>query len=368
MRNTSAHVVASLIIVVINGGFTISLLWVEPAKALLLISLNPLWAALQGRLLLGDRLPFHTAIAQLLSLVSTLLVYMPNLLAMMLSSDDENHRSSSTDTEDEGVVLLPSSTASFEWLDLVPLGTGFAVATLLTYSRWQAKAALEAAPALGAALTAVAALILLLVFEAEPPSALFRDLLPPFWVALLLSALGSAAYDLALVLAPRSLTSAEVALILLGETIFGPLWVWYGYGEQPETWTLMGGALLLLTLIGHELASAMRSSARLGAAAAAGAHGFAGASPSPSGSSDLFLTDEAFSFASMGAHRSPVSGARMRSLSPESSRSASLDSRKVSLLDDVYGGEMTPVRISLEREGNGRHKLQPVPLGRTNSM
>ena len=37
---------------------------------------------------------------------------------------------------------------------LVPLGTGFAVAVLLTFSRWQASASLEAAPALGAILTA----------------------------------------------------------------------------------------------------------------------------------------------------------------------------------------------------------------------
>ena len=39
--------------------FTISLLKVDPAKALLLISLNPLWAALMGKLLLNDPLPMR---------------------------------------------------------------------------------------------------------------------------------------------------------------------------------------------------------------------------------------------------------------------------------------------------------------------
>ena len=64
----------------INAGFTISLLKVDPAKALLLISLNPLWAALQGKLLLGDPLPRRTVVAQLLSLLSTVVVFMLDLL------------------------------------------------------------------------------------------------------------------------------------------------------------------------------------------------------------------------------------------------------------------------------------------------
>jgi hypothetical protein len=61
--------------------------------------------------------------------------------------------------------------------------------------------------------------------------------------------------DSALVIAPRSLTGAETALILLGETVFGPFWVWAAYGDTPDVWTLAGGALLLVTLVGHEVAA-----------------------------------------------------------------------------------------------------------------
>ena len=53
---------ASTIIIFINAGFTISLLYVDPALALLLISMNPLWAALLGKLLLGDPLPLRTVL------------------------------------------------------------------------------------------------------------------------------------------------------------------------------------------------------------------------------------------------------------------------------------------------------------------
>ena len=58
-----------------------------------------------------------------------------------------------------------------------------------------------------------------------------------------------------LILAPRHISSAEVALILLGETVLSPLWVYLGVGEAPTVWTLGGGALLIATLFMHELAA-----------------------------------------------------------------------------------------------------------------
>ena len=54
---------------------------------------------------------------------------------------------------------------------------------------------------------------------------------------------------------------------MLGETLVGPLWVFWFFGVVPTVWTLSGGALLLLTLVGHEIAGMrkeVRSSASLG--------------------------------------------------------------------------------------------------------
>jgi drug/metabolite transporter (DMT)-like permease len=56
-------------------------------------------------------------------------------------------------------------------------------------------------------------------------------------------------------LGPRSLQAPEVSLILLLETILGPLWVWLALGEVPHQRTLMAGGLILLTLILHTLGS-----------------------------------------------------------------------------------------------------------------
>ena len=335
---------AVAIIFLINVGFTVSLLFVDAAKALLLISLNPLWAALQGTLLLGDVLHTHTIVAQAVSLVAILLVFMPVMLDAFDpdAADDDGSAAAGEDGPEKAALL--------DVLDLVPLATGFVVASLITYSRWQASASLEAAPAIGAAVTAVAALTKMIIVDGEPPAGLVTGLEPMFWLALLLSALGSALYDLALVIAPRSLTSAEVALILLGETLFGPLWVWLGYGDVPDSWTLLGGGLLLVALLGHEAASLTLEKSKRGHSGGGGGDG--GGSANGGGSTSLSETlpyaafgsdlqlangsgpEATLSIPSIGAHRSPLLdrfARNSREGSKSSSRTQSLDSRTQSL-------------------------------------
>ena len=56
-------------------------------------------------------------------------------------------------------------------------------------------------------------------------------------------------------LSPRYLQAPEVSLILLIETVLGPLWVWLALGEVPPTRTLMAGLLILGTLLIHTLLS-----------------------------------------------------------------------------------------------------------------
>ena len=55
--------------------------------------------------------------------------------------------------------------------------------------------------------------------------------------------------------APIYITAPEVSLILLLETILGPFWVWMVIQEEPPLATLIGGALIMLTLIFHAIAS-----------------------------------------------------------------------------------------------------------------
>jgi drug/metabolite transporter (DMT)-like permease len=50
---------------------------------------------------------------------------------------------------------------------------------------------------------------------------------------------------------PRFISAAEVSLIMLLESILGPLWVWLILNEVPHSETLTGGALVITTLILH---------------------------------------------------------------------------------------------------------------------
>ena len=56
-------------------------------------------------------------------------------------------------------------------------------------------------------------------------------------------------------LGPRYLPAPEVSLILLVETILGPIWVWMVLGEVPLVTTLFAGALIVGTLFVHTLMS-----------------------------------------------------------------------------------------------------------------
>lgn len=60
---------------------------------------------------------------------------------------------------------------------------------------------------------------------------------------------------LMLVLAARTLTAPEVALLALLEVVLGPLWAWLGAGEIPAGATLAGGAIVLAALAGNEVAA-----------------------------------------------------------------------------------------------------------------
>ena len=60
-------------------------------------------------------------------------------------------------------------------------------------------------------------------------------------------------------LGPRYLPAPEVALLMLLETVLGPLWVWLVLNEEPPLLTLVGGGIVLATLAGHSAYQLRRS-------------------------------------------------------------------------------------------------------------
>lgn len=70
------------------------------------------------------------------------------------------------------------------------------------------------------------------------------------WTALLGLVVLPTAFGL-MAVGPRYLPAPEVGLLLLGETVLGPIWVWLVLGETPGSSTLTGGTLVILTLALH---------------------------------------------------------------------------------------------------------------------
>ena len=60
-------------------------------------------------------------------------------------------------------------------------------------------------------------------------------------------------------IAPRFITAAEVNLFFLLETIIGPIWVWLVIKEQPTPETIVGGAIIVLTIATHSFLKLKKS-------------------------------------------------------------------------------------------------------------
>lgn len=51
----------------------------------------------------------------------------------------------------------------------------------------------------------------------------------------------------------RHVPAAELTLLSLTEVVLGPIWVWLGIGEVPSAMTLLGGAIVLASIVGLAL-------------------------------------------------------------------------------------------------------------------
>ena len=56
-----------------------------------------------------------------------------------------------------------------------------------------------------------------------------------------------------MVLGARFVPAAQVGLLALVEPLFAPIWVWWGIGEIPSTFTILGGLLIFLAILSDGL-------------------------------------------------------------------------------------------------------------------
>jgi drug/metabolite transporter (DMT)-like permease len=192
-----------------NVCFVYSVRHASVALALAIIATAPVFTAILGRVFIGDRLPATTrvAVGVVLAGVGSIFAWRPN-----------------------GGPLLP---------DLVALGGALSIATMIVLVRGRAGRSAVPAQAAGGLLTALAVLPFADPLHVPAPT--------------LAIAIGSGLLLLPAALfmvmrGPRYLASAEVSLLLLLETVVGPIWVWAMLGEQPSARAALTAAVIVVAL------------------------------------------------------------------------------------------------------------------------
>ena len=189
--------------------FVLSIHNTTAANTLVIIAAAPLAAALLARLILGERTARRTLIAGGVALGAVALTVQGGLQAGGLLGD------------------------------LAALGVMLVMALIFVLLRKCGHRDMLPALAVGGLLTAALALPL------APTLAVARA----DWLLLPLLVLLVVPVSFALITTgPRYLPAPEVGLLMLLETILGPFWVWLALAETPAPASLVGGALIILTL------------------------------------------------------------------------------------------------------------------------
>lgn len=194
--------------------FVFSLQSTHAANTLVIIATSPLLAAVLSWLFLRETIPLVTWLAILVA-----------MMGVGLSLADGLHKGSLRG-------------------ELFALGSAFAMASHFTALRWWKS---DHGPL---AVWGAGFLVALFALPMASPTAVPVD--DWGWVLLLGAVVLPLAFGM-MAVGPKYLPAPEVGLILLGETVLGPLWVWLVMNEQPGSSTLFGGLLVILTLVSHSL-------------------------------------------------------------------------------------------------------------------
>jgi len=192
--------------------FVTSIIMTAVANTLVIISAAPLLAAIFSHLFLHEDVPLRTWLATFACMVGIASIFAGSL--------------------GRGAPLG----------DFCAAGTACALAGNLVIIRHARSVSMVPALALSGIVVAIA-----VIPFASPFAVSTRDLV-------LLLLLGAVVLPISIGLitvGPRYLPAPEVALLMLLETVLGPLWVWLAMKEVPTVETFLGGTLVITTLAIH---------------------------------------------------------------------------------------------------------------------
>ncbi|MGI9483867.1 MAG: DMT family transporter [Hyphomicrobiales bacterium] len=214
-------VVTGLCYALANICFVIALSHTSVANVVFMLALNPLFAALFSFIWLRERLAWETAAALFVSFAGAMIIVWEGLSIGSTMGD---------------LLALAASVVS-----------GFSL-TVIRRSRLD----LSMTPGLGT--------LFPLVFSCFFITSTTFQLGADQFVWLLLDGLIIVPIAAGLLLlGPRYITAAEVGMFFLLETVLAPIWVWLVVSEEPSKGSIIGGAVILVTLALHSFMRLQRS-------------------------------------------------------------------------------------------------------------
>ena len=157
-----------------------------------------------------------------------------------------------------GVLIIVGDGISSGHLlgDLMALVSAFCIASAITITRASGK---------NMGFAALVAVALPLVVAAAMVSRTGYHIAAPWWIFLDGFIIMPLSF-FCLASGPRYLSAPEVAMFYLLETVLAPVWVWMIFAEVPSRQSMVGGTILIVSLIAHSLWQLHRGRKRRAAA------------------------------------------------------------------------------------------------------
>ncbi|HIE77830.1 MAG TPA: DMT family transporter [Candidatus Thioglobus sp.] len=196
--------------------FVLALEYTTIANTLIIISSAPIITAILGWFVLGERVSMPTIIAMLIVLLGIYLVMYENFGSLNIKGD-----------------LLALSTAIFMSISFILI-------------RKYKSVSMVPAMSIGGFLSAI------LAFQFAPSLIVSSG---AFWYVVAMCGVVTVSFTL-ITIAPRYIPAAEVGMIMPLETVLASLLAWLIINEEPSSNAIIGGAVVILTLIVHSWYSA----------------------------------------------------------------------------------------------------------------
>ncbi len=222
-RISWAVVFAALVTVVMSFLFMVGITHTSAANALAILAATPLFAAVIGRFFLGERLSWFTWAAA---------VFVVALIGIIA-----------------GEALAASSGVGV----MAAIGAALALATYFTIFRTHPDISRLQVFTIAGVMAAGMAGMLGTPFDFDSRQMSLTLTLTIFIIP---------AATLLMTMGPRYLPAAEVSLLILLESVFGPLWVFLVIGEVPSATTMACGGAILVSVAWHSMMVRRREAGR----------------------------------------------------------------------------------------------------------